>query len=185
MPTSDPFHKDLRAIIEHRQVVLVIGSGVSMATTRRSPTWRKLIESGIEQCRLLGATSEWCDIATRQVQSDQPDMLLSAAELVQNKLSKDGGGEFARWLREAFEELQVEDNSVINSLHALNLPIVTTNYDDLIEKATSLKQATWRDKGKVSRIIRGESRHVLHLHGYWDEPESVVLGIRSLFLTDS
>ena len=179
MPTSDPFHKDLRAIIEHRQVVLVIGSGVSMATTRRSPTWRKLIESGIEQCRLLGATSEWCDIATRQVQSDQPDMLLSAAELVQNKLSKDGGGEFARWLREAFEELQVEDNSVINSLHALNLPIVTTNYDDLIEKATSLKQATWRDKSKVSRIIRGESRHVLHLHGYWDEPESVVLGIRS------
>lgn len=179
MPTSDTFHKDLRVIIERRQVVLVIGSGVSMATTRRSPTWRKLIESGIEQCRLLGATPDWCDIATQQVQSEQPDMLLSAAELVQNRLSKNGGGEFARWLREAFEELQVEDDSVINSLHALNLPIVTTNYDDLIEKATSLKQATWRDHCTVSRFIRGDGQHVLHLHGFWEEPESVVLGIRS------
>ena len=28
-------------------------------------------------------------------------------------------------------------------------------------------------------MLRGDEKAVLHLHGYWDEPESVVLGIRS------
>ncbi len=179
MSTSDPLHKDLCEMIDRRQVVLIIGSGVSMATNRQSPTWRRLIERGIEHCRALGATANWCDIAMQQLQSNEPDLLLSAAELVHTRLSKDGGGEFARWLREVFEELQVDDDSVINALHALDLPMVTTNYDDLIQRATALKQATWRDTRHVARIIRGDDRRVLHLHGYWDAPESVILGIRS------
>ena len=31
----------------------------------------------------------------------------------------------------------------------------------------------------MSRIVRGEDRRVLHLHGHWDHAETIVLGIRS------
>ena len=31
----------------------------------------------------------------------------------------------------------------------------------------------------MSDVVRGDDRRVLHLHGHWEEPESVVLGIRS------
>jgi len=59
------------------------------------------------------------------------------------------------------------------------VPLVTTNYDDLIEKATPLRHVRWTDAASVSRFVRGDERRVLHLHGHWEEPDSVVLGIRS------
>ena len=35
------------------------------------------------------------------------------------------------------------------------------------------------DGAKVERVVRGDEPGVVHLHGYWDRPESVILGIRS------
>jgi hypothetical protein len=61
----------------------------------------------------------------------------------------------------------------------LQVPLATTNYDDLLERVTQLPAVTWRDQAKVFRVLRGEAQAILHLHGHWDEPESVVLGIRS------
>ena len=42
-----------------------------------------------------------------------------------------------------------------------------------------LNYVTWMNSRNVSRVVRGEDRRVLHLHGHWDESDSVVLGIRS------
>ena len=178
--TPDPLAADLVKMIERRQVVVVVGSGVSMSTNRNSPTWRGLIKSGIQHCRTIGANERWCQLVSGQLElHDEPDMLLSAAELVHNKLSANGGGELARWLRTMFESLKVVDPAVIKALAALDLPLLTTNYDDLIEKATGLQYVTWKDSRHVARVGRKDDRRVLHLHGHWDAPESLVLGIRS------
>ena len=134
---------------------------------------------GVERCRTIGVPDDWCQCVRGQLQlASHPDMLLSAAELVHQKL-REQGGELARWLREAFAELQPEDPTVIQLLVKLNVPLVTTNYDDLIEKTTQLKHVCWTDAASVSRFVRGDERRVLHLHGHWQEPDSVVLGIRS------
>jgi hypothetical protein len=37
---------------------------------------------------------------------------------------------------------------------------------------------TWRDGARIERVLRGDETGVLHLHGYWQQPESVILGIR-------
>ncbi|MBC8875829.1 MAG: SUMF1/EgtB/PvdO family nonheme iron enzyme [Planctomycetes bacterium] len=178
MPEDHEFENDLREMIKRRQVVAVIGSGVSMATNQQAPTWRALIESAIERCRTLGASDAWCQTISGQLalESDT-DMLLSAAELVHGKLLK--YGELAGWLRKTFAKLNPVDRSVIRALAALDTPLVTTNYDDLIEKVTKLKHVTWKDARNAARVVRDEDRRVLHLHGHWDEPDSVVLGIRS------
>ena len=69
---------------------------------------------------------------------------------------------------------------MLSALPALDLRFATTNYDGLIEQALpGLEAVTWRDGEKVQQAIGGDRRAVVHLHGYWDEPESVVLGIRS------
>ena len=177
---TDPLLADLLTMIKRRQVVVVVGSGVSMSTNRKSPTWRKLIESGIQHCRATGAKERWCQSVSGQLEQDnEPVMLLSAAELVHEKLSANGGGELARWMRTMFESLEVVDPKVIEALAAMDLPLLTTNYDGLIEKVTGLKHVTWKDSRHVARVVRRDDRRVLHLHGHWDEPESVVLGIRS------
>jgi hypothetical protein len=90
-----------------------------------------------------------------------------------------GGGEYRRWLRETVGALALRELDVLEALRNLRVPLATTNYDDLLEKVTALGPVTWRDQAKAFRVIRGEEQAILHLHGYWDDPESVVLGIRS------
>ncbi len=38
---------------------------------------------------------------------------------------------------------------------------------------------TWKESNKVERVIRGDAEGIVHLHGSFNDPESVVLGIRS------
>ena len=85
-----------------------------------------MIQSGVDWCRTMGAAEDWCHLVTGFLESSHADMLLSAAELVHEKLHEKG--ELAGWLRDTFQELQPQDPSVINSLAALNVPLVTTNY---------------------------------------------------------
>ncbi|MFT5322215.1 MAG: hypothetical protein ACI8P0_000050 [Planctomycetaceae bacterium] len=106
-------------------------------------------------------------------------MLLTATEVVHQKLGENGSGEMARWLRESFENLRPEDSAAIDALVALDIPLVTTNYDDLSHKVADRGHVTWTNERNVARFVRGDDRRVLHLHGHWDEPESVILGIRS------
>ena len=179
MADGQAFESDLRKMIENKQVVIVVGSGVSKSTCSQAPMWQGLIGSGVKWCQDIGAKSDWCDQVESLLKMNYSEMLITAAELVQQKLGENKGGEFARWLRVTFAELEPENPGVIEALVALDAPILTTNYDNLIEKITRLKHVTWRDRRNVSRVVRGDDRRVLHLHGHWDEPESVVLGIRS------
>jgi len=57
--------------------------------------------------------------------------------------------------------------------------IATVNYDGVLEKATGQTPLTWRDQARVERVIRGDEQAILHLHGHWSDPASIVLGGRS------
>lgn len=59
------------------------------------------------------------------------------------------------------------------------MPLITTNYDDLIEQVTGLKHVTWQEPHLVTRVVRREDRRVVHLHGHWEHPDSVILGLHS------
>ncbi len=69
--------------------------------------------------------------------------------------------------------------SVIEALRDLEIPIATTNYDSLIENVTGDEPVTWRDDARMVRVLRRDEAGILHLHGHWEDPDSVVLGMRS------
>ena len=52
-------------------------------------------------------------------------------------------------ISDAPEKLPLKHDSVIRALDALQVPIVTTNYDHLIERVTDLPGVTWIDKHKI------------------------------------
>ena len=65
-------------------------------------------------------------------------------------------------------------------LDALPGVLCTLNYDNLIETATKRRAITWKDANKTQEVLQGKiTDAVLHLHGWFDEPESVVLDMRS------
>ena len=54
-----------------------------------------------------------------------------------------GGGEFRAWIDNRIDNLKVNKRDVLAALRDLNLPIVTTNYDTLIEQITGFPSVTW------------------------------------------
>ena len=176
--------EDLRADVAGRQVVVVVGAGVSVAASERAAvaSWPGLLEHGIARVERVCAgrlPGRWAEIMRMQVASGDVGLLLAVAEQVTEWLGGRGGGEFRRWLRESVGSLAVEQRPVLDALAGLAAPVATTNYDGLLEQVTGWPAVTWRDGARVQRVVRGDEPGVVHLHGFWEQPESVVLGIRS------
>ena len=114
----------------------------------------------------------------RRRSGDAEDLLYVADE-VARALGAPTDGEYRRWLRETIGGLRAEHREVIAALSDLDVPIATTNYDSLIEEVTGLEPVTWRDDARTVRVLRRDEAGILHLHGHWEDAESVVLGIHS------
>lgn len=175
--------EDLKREIAAGRCVAIVGAGVSIFSTRNAQcaSWTGLLRHGVQRCTEVVADlpDGWAGRVTDDIRSGDPDDLLSAAEKVARKLRAPDGGEYARWLRESVGTLKAERLEVLDVLADLGVTLATTNYDDLIESATGLPPITWMDGTRVERVFRGDDRAVVHLHGYWQRPESVILGIRS------
>lgn len=178
-----PLLDDLRRLIAQRQVVAVVGAGVSMATTdnAEAASWPGLLRTGVAWVETVvqGLPNRWADRQREAIASGDLDDLLGVAEQVARRLGAPRGGEFRRWLRETVGQLAPVDRTVMDALVALGTPLCTTNYDGLLESVSGLDPVTWRDPARCERVLRGDERAVVHLHGHYREPESIVLGIRS------
>ena len=174
---------DLRQLIADHRLLVVVGSGVSIAATKNAPaaSWPGLLKLGAARCRELDPTLDaaWEQRVLGEITSGRLSDMLSAAEKISGELRAPAGPEFARWLHETVGALKAKDRAVLDALRGLGVPLVTTNYDSLLEEATGLPTATWRDQNQVFRVLRGEEQTILHVHGHWKQPDSVVLGIRA------
>jgi WD40 repeat protein len=178
---------DLRRDIADGRVVCVVGAGVSMAATfdpRRKPniaSWVGLLESGVDECVKVAQPlpAGWEERVRGEIVSGDIHDLLSAAEKISAKLSAPSGGAWGKWLRETVGSLRILHPEVPAALRDLGLPLLTTNYDSLLEEATGANTLTWKDSGMVGRALRGDERAIVHLHGHWMRPDTVILGIRS------
>jgi hypothetical protein len=178
---SELLLEDLRERIAQRRTVAIVGAGVAIAASGGSQlaSWKGLLEDGVSRCKQVipGLPMDWTDVVKKELNSGDIDDLLSVAQKVETKLRR--VGEFARWLIDTVGALQVRDGSVIDALAALQIPLMTTNYDGLIEKQTAFSAVTWRETAKYERVLQGDREGVLHLHGFYEDVDSVVLGIKS------
>lgn len=180
----------LKSEILTKRAVVVSGSGVSVALTDNSPaaSWTGLIKSGIKKATNFNVTlpQDWEDRVLEEVGYAENNGyitgLLSVAEKVTQALGGQADGTFKEWLREEIGGLRVTSTSgpdLINSIGNLGLPLVTTNYDSLLEESLGFSSSTWQDVAAAQRVIRGASADVLHLHGMWKTPASIIFGSTS------
>jgi hypothetical protein len=175
--------KDLRTEIEKGSVLMVVGAGVSVASTRGNAlaSWTGLLKHGVSRCVdvATGLPEGWADRVNAQIDSNDPLEMVSAAENISQRLGYPAGGVYRKWLRDSVGSLEVLDPATIEAIVKLNVPIATTNYDGLITKVTGRRPVTWTDRALTQRWLRNDEEGVLHLHGYWEIPESVILGVSS------
>jgi len=183
-PTSPSIPEHLRKAIRNRQVVIVVGAGVSIQATGNAPaaSWNGLIKLGIERCTEIDSKRKgrWEQNALSRLDSEFPDEFLGLANEVARVIGGNGQvpGRFGQWLGDTVGKLEPKHPEIIEAIHALTLQLVTTNYDGLLQRA-GLPPVTWRDSAKVHHVLRGDIQGVLHLHGHWEQPESVVLDSES------
>jgi tetratricopeptide (TPR) repeat protein len=176
---------DLRREIAAGRVLVVVGAGVSVAATAGTPeqryaSWTGLLGDGIDRCVEVASVPDgWADRRQADLASGDLESMLAVAELVASRLGAPTGGEYGRWLRETVGTLTAHDSSLLAAIRELGMAVATTNYDSLIEQVIDVPAVTWRDGARVERVVRGDEPGILHLHGHWQDPESVVLGIRS------
>ena len=180
----DLLHEDLRRSISAGQVVAIIGAGVSIRSSSASlaASWRGLLEDGVHRCAGIGcggADAAWVKRKLDDLENGDIHEWVGVAEQITRRLVGKSPGEYSRWLRETIGALTVTQPDVLRALGNLGVQLATTNYDSLIEDVTQLTPVSWNDYPGIERVLRREDQGVIHLHGHWRVPESIVFGTRS------
>ncbi len=181
----------LRRAVRQRDTLVVVGAGIAFgATGRDEALWKGLLAHGIDHCagHLEGLPSGWAKRKREDLAEGDDTTLVSVAEEITTRLSSAGPSAFGNWLEAtagSFEARAGRDGALA-ALGDLPGPLATTNYDDLLEDALEAATGsrppavTWKDPPeRVLEVLRGTEPGVLHLHGHWKRPESIVLGLRS------
>lgn len=172
--------EELKRHIADGDVVVIAGTGVSIQATNnaRCAAWLGLIEDGLEYAVELGRLSERDAANTKRSlkrRAKDLDFLLSTAHDLTAKL----GPNFNGWLQKRISALQAVHREVIELLPRLGALVATTNYDHVISDVTGLPPVPWTNHAAVDDVVRGRKRGVLHLHGSYDAPDSVIFDILS------
>jgi GTPase SAR1 family protein len=186
MPTlnfnKDENYKDLVKAIKEKKVVLFAGTGVSAYTTNGDPLsmWKGLLIDGIEYCQkcsIAGCDDEWVEDKKRALNRNKLSECLSVAQSITEELTYNK--HFKTWLDKSVGSLTIQKPDLIESIKELNCPVFTTNYDNLLEVGLDRKPIHNLQPNKIQELLNNERAGVVYLHGYYDDPETVILGIRS------
>jgi hypothetical protein len=178
--------KQLQTELASGQVVVVVGSGVSVAACgnqevdgHKVATWRGLLEHGVERLSGIGAADGDAELLCGLIGSGKPDLMINAAEIITDRLKARSEGTFRGWLADTVGELRIQEATLLQDLAALPGFLATLNYDHLLEQTTGHPAITWQEPNAVQEVLRGHRQAILHLHGEYQKPESVVLGLAS------
>ena len=164
-------------------MLFLAGIGVSSATCPGTDalSWKGLLKNGLERCGEIGVDVSRLDIEKAKLQNhaSTPDDYVDVATFVTRELRKVREGVYGHWLSEVFKIIKPKNQRLVLALRSLGVNLSTTNYDHLIENVGGGTAMTWREPGRCSEFLRGQSSDVLHFHGSWLQPESVILGLKS------
>jgi predicted NACHT family NTPase len=178
----------LKEEIAAGRVVTIAGTGVSVAACGNQEvegfkvaTWTGLLRHGVKHLVDIGAaTDKVAGVLEMQVDSGETDLIITAAETISQRMRARSDGTFRGWLKDTVGKLKIRDRIVPDALAALPGVLATLNYDSLLEEATGRHAVTWLKTDAVQDVLtRVDPDAVLHLHGWFKEPESVVLGLSS------
>ena len=180
---TEYLRQELRKAIQGNipKPLIVCGAGVTIqATARRAPNWPDLIASGIRRVADLdsGAAS-WATNSLAQMATATAKSLIAIADELTDRLGGAGNAEFKTWLKDTIGDLVMANDDLIRAIVGLGCPIATTNYDDILSAVTGLPPIVWSDHVSTLEFLNGQKRGILHLHGHWQVPQSVVLGSKS------
>lgn len=182
MSATESTLSDLSGAFAEARVTLVVGTGLSMSASGGAPgaNWTGFLRESIQWAtENISAAEDWAPtveaVLETALKTSDTSMLISAASMVANKIEEQGEQAKLNWLRQTVGALPLISTDLSKALGRLKCPILTTNYDTLIEQATGRASAAWTSSSDLQKVMSRISNAVGHLHGVWEQVDSVVL----------
>ncbi|GAB2691936.1 SIR2 family protein [Nocardia thraciensis] len=174
----------VRKAIEDQRAVLVLGTGVSTASAVDAShcSWIDFLAAGIEYIAEHGLIAH--EPVLDNIRDDlevgakyDNTYLLTAGEKIVNALGGKSSPHFEQLLSMTVGSIQPDPKKylLVENLAGLSVPIITTNYDTIVEQITGRSPAPWTDARAFAAVLKSESADIAHLHGTWNRPDSVIL----------
>ncbi|WP_328502281.1 SIR2 family protein [Streptomyces sp. NBC_00457] len=177
---STYFRTEIVEAIRQGNAAFVIGAGVSVSASEGNAvaSWAGLMESGIDRCVDLDPTlpKKWSTTHRRAIKGNDASAMIRTAEEVQKELKNFPGQYYAKWLADTVGNIRALSPGIVQVLNESGAPLLTTNYDEILESITGRTPVTWQDFPNMQQEINSPGSYVVHLHGYWRRPDSVVFG---------
>ena len=171
------------------RVLLLVGTGVSAGATDYDPraTWRGLLLDALERIRRLKLApphqveAQGTLIEGAFAGAFDLDEILQRAEAITKVLGGATGSQFANWLNDSVGALSVRSRSDCSTIEGIvelaraGALVMTTNYDSLLSEATGFRPVTWEDPSRVLEVVHGDRKAIIHIHGHWETPSSIIL----------
>lgn len=171
---------DIREAIEGERLLVVVGAGASKSATNDAPAscWDGLLKLGLET---LPADDPKQVGLPQLLTGDDPKSAIHVAEVIEDTLGGRSDFVFRCWLRDTVGSLRPVKRDVLEAIRDLHVPVVTTNYDNLLEEVLDRTPITFDDTEDSLGFVRGENvqKTILHMHGHYQKPRSIVFGTRS------
>jgi len=144
-------------------------------------TWTGLIRNGLDYL----VDGGYVDASTRRIrraydalEDPIPDSLLDAANIMAALMNQNG--QLPTWLESVFGSLYTEVRhhsllEILRALHKKGATLLTTNYDDLLEKVCDLRRIGRSNQDEILKFKRGDLDGVFHVHGSYHDAHEVVL----------
>lgn len=174
--------------------MIIVGAGVTLSATADTSgrplsrlTWTGLIQNGLDYLVTDGyveASDHEIEQAYAALKYTDPNSLLRAAEILKDQLNQQR--QFPTWLQAVFGSLyqEVRHPAVLKALKALRengAKLLTTNYDDLLEKFCDLPRIGRSNQDDILKFKGRDQDGIFHVHGSYQDPEEVVLDTRDYY----
>jgi hypothetical protein len=173
----------LKSLLQKGRVVPVIGTGFSVSASGNDPcaSWGGLLRNGIAYAKreLRNVEDSFAHKIEEILATGTATALTKAAGEIESLLGGAKAPAFRDWLKDSVGKLAVRSSGFFDPLAKLGPLYLTTNYDGLLEAGLGGPALTWLDRDRVQQVVLGDNYGIIHVHGYWECPESLVLGPES------
>ena len=169
-------------------VLMVVGTGISIGATHDPrASWKGLLLDAVDRIESLGVTKREVIVANRTLIEDaftgefKLSEILQRAESIVERLGGVDDERFASWLKDSVGALKSKPDrrqslDAIANLARAGALILTTNYDSLLSEASGFAPVTWEEPEKILEVVTRKRKGIIHIHGHWSRPSSVILG---------
>lgn len=160
----------IRILEGDQKIVYLCGAGASMALGNHRTSWGLWLQNGKSYLSDIEKTE-----FDKIIGSWTADSMIDTAGYLLSVLKRQGT--YHAYMQSSFSGLTVKQevmSDAFSQIHRAGDFISTTNYDLLLEQATSAETVTYTDPGRILQMLRGEAqRRIIHLHGAYDPAHGI------------